>query len=171
MVSQNSTVVSVPGSAELVPDELPEPIILRDVYGRLSKQVLPIIEELFVDGLRDLLMTHINSPDQTGFRVHAYRFGKPRGWVSKDQELAYHLENLRDQRSGKMTWAHVVESVDWFASQAPRTAEAVEPLRMIRDRMADTWKSWGGEAGGKGNKAHALLRDSADRALHRMGGR
>jgi class 3 adenylate cyclase len=160
------------GKAEdLVPDELPEPVILREVRGRLSKQVLPIIEQLFVEGLRDFLMKHIDSPDQTGYRVHAYRFGSSRGWISAEQELSYHLANLRDQRSGTMARTHVIDSVNWFATRAPRTAEAVEPLRKIRDRMAETWKAWGGEEGGKGNQVHARLRDSAARALRRMGGR
>ena len=155
----------------LVPAELPEPTFLSKVHGRLSKSINPIIEQLFADGLRDFLMKHIDSPKQTGYRVHAYRLGSSRGWISKQQERAYHLVNLTDLESGIMTRSHTIASVDWFANEAPKTAEAIEPLRTIRDRMAETWVAWGGEEGGKRNEVHAQMRDTAARALRRMGGR
>jgi class 3 adenylate cyclase len=157
-------------AASLVPAELPEPVLLGEVRGRLSEEVMPIIETLFAEGLRDFLMAHIESPDQAGYRVHAYRLGSSRGWLSDEQVLAYHLANLRDDQHVRWS-AHLAESVQWFASAAPRSAQAKEPLRAVRDAMADTWVRWGGDEGGQANERHAQLRDSATRALRRMGGR
>lgn len=99
---------------------------------------MPIIEALFAEVLRDFLMAHIESPDQQGYRVNAYRLGSSRGWLSDEQVLAYHLANLRDDQHVRWS-AHLAESVQWFASAAPKSAQAIEPLRAIRDAMANTW--------------------------------
>jgi len=171
LISWWNEAIAAGKARDLVPADLPEPTFMREVHGRLSKSINPIIEQLFAEGLRDFLMTHITSADQTGYRVHAYRLGSPRGWLSEEQESAYHLVNLTDLRSGVLTRSHIIDSVDWFADKAPKTAAAIEPLRTIRDRMAETWVAWGGEEGGKGNQRHAQLRDAAARALRRMGGR
>jgi class 3 adenylate cyclase len=147
-------------AAGRVPDPVPEPFLLRD-SGVAQERALPVVDAVFADALRPVLMKHAASAEHRGYRVHAWRLGKDRGWFDPETALALHLANLRDYEDGR--WQpHVVDAVTWF--EAHPHPDAVPLLEHVRDDMARTWERWGG-AGARGNERHAALRDAAARAL------